>query len=57
LEDITDRRRAEEELVKMKNLKSLGTFASGVAQDFDALLSAILRNIFWPSYQLTRRIK
>jgi len=33
-------------IVKMKKLESLGTFASGVAQDFDALLSAILRNIF-----------
>ena len=46
LEDITDRRRAEEELLKMKKLESLGIFASGVAQDFDSLLSAILRNIF-----------
>ncbi len=46
LEDITDRRLAEEELLKMKKLESLGTFASGVAHDFDSLLSAILRNIF-----------
>lgn len=46
LEDITDRKRAEDELIRMKKLESLGTFASGVAQDFDALLSAILRNIF-----------
>jgi PAS domain S-box-containing protein len=46
LEDITDRRLAEEELIKMKKLESLGIFASGVAQDFDSLLSAILRNIF-----------
>lgn len=46
LEDITARRQAEEELIKMKKLESLGTFASGVAQDFDTLLTAILRNIF-----------
>lgn len=46
LEDITDRKLAEEELIKMKKLESLGTFASGVAHDFDSLLSAILRNIF-----------
>ena len=46
LEDITDRKRAEDELIAMKKLESLGTFASGVAQDFDSLLSAILRNIF-----------
>jgi len=46
LEDITDRQLAEEELIKMKKLESLGIFASGIAQDFDGLLSAILRNIF-----------
>lgn len=46
MEDVTDRKHAEEELIKMKKLESLGTFASGVAQDFDSLLSAILRNIF-----------
>ena len=46
LEDITDRKVAEDALIKMKKLESLGTFASGVAQDFDSLLSAILRNIF-----------
>jgi len=46
LEDITDRKRAEEELIRMKKLESLGIFASGVAEDFDTLLSAILRNIF-----------
>ena len=46
LEDITERKLAEEELIKMKKLESLGIFASGVAQDFDSLLSAILRNIF-----------
>jgi len=46
LEDITERKLAEEELLKMRKLESLGTFASGVAEDFDSLLSAILRNIF-----------
>jgi signal transduction histidine kinase len=46
LEDITDRLHAEEELIKMKKLESLGIFASGVGRDFDSLLSAILRNIF-----------
>ncbi|MDQ5984819.1 MAG: Adaptive-response sensory-kinase SasA [Syntrophus sp. SKADARSKE-3] len=46
LEDITDRKLAEDALIRMKKLESLGTFASGVAEDFDSLLSAILRNIF-----------
>ena len=46
LEDVTEQRIAEEELVKMKKLESIDTFASGVAEDFDRLMSAVLRNIF-----------
>jgi signal transduction histidine kinase/ribosomal protein L39E len=46
LEDITERMKAEEELNKIRRLESLGTLASGIAQDFDLLLSAMLRNIF-----------
>lgn len=46
LEDITDQKTAEEELLKRSKLESLGTFADGVAKDFDSLLSAILRNVF-----------
>jgi signal transduction histidine kinase len=46
LEDITDQKIAEEELVRIKNLESMGTFAGQVAQDFDSLMSAVLRNIF-----------
>ncbi len=46
LEDITDQKTAEEELLKRTKLESLGTFADGVAKDFDSLLTAILRNVF-----------
>ncbi|HTZ39682.1 MAG TPA: ATP-binding protein [Syntrophales bacterium] len=46
LEDVTEQRIAEEELVKIKKLESIDTFASGVAEDFDRLTSAVLRNIF-----------
>jgi len=46
LEDITEQRRTEEELIKVKKLESLGLLADGIAQDFSSLLSAILRNIF-----------
>lgn len=46
LEDITEQKLAEEELLKIKTLESVGRFASGVAQDFDNLVSAVLRNIF-----------
>ncbi len=46
LEDITEQKLAERDLVKLKKLESLATFAGGVSQDFDSLLSAILRDIF-----------
>ena len=46
LEDVTERRRAEEELVRVKKIESLGIFASGIAHDFNNLVSVMLRNIF-----------
>ncbi len=46
LEDVTEQKQAEEELLKIKTLESLGAFATRVAQDFDSLMSGILRNIF-----------
>jgi PAS domain S-box-containing protein len=46
LEDITEQKMAQEELLQRTKLESLGTFADGVAKDFDSLLSAILRNVF-----------
>lgn len=44
--DITEQKAAEDELLQRTKLESLGTFADGVAKDFDSLLSAILRNVF-----------
>ncbi len=46
LEDITEQKNAEEELLQRTKLQSLGTLASGIAKDFDGLLTAILRNVF-----------
>jgi signal transduction histidine kinase len=46
LEDITEQKVAQDELLQRTKLESLGTFADGVAKDFDSLLSAILRNVF-----------
>ena len=46
LEDITEQKNAEDELLRMKTFESVGRFASGVAKDFDSLMSAVLRNIF-----------
>ena len=46
LEDITEQKRAEEELHKAQKMESLSALAGGIAQDFNTLLSAILRNVF-----------
>ncbi|HDQ04030.1 MAG TPA: PAS domain-containing protein [Deltaproteobacteria bacterium] len=46
LEDITEQKTAQEELLQRSKEESLGRFADGVAKDFDSLLSAILRNVF-----------
>jgi signal transduction histidine kinase len=43
---VTEEKLADEELMRMKKHESLGAFAGGVAQDFDSLMSAVLRNIF-----------
>jgi PAS domain S-box-containing protein len=47
LEDITERRRAEEELLRMQKMESLSTMAEGVANEFNRLLSAILGKVVW----------
>ncbi|MBU1566133.1 MAG: PAS domain S-box protein [Proteobacteria bacterium] len=51
-EDITDRKQAEEDKIKLeqqiqknKKLESIGTLAGGIAHDFNNILSAILGNI------------
>jgi signal transduction histidine kinase len=53
LEDITEQRVAQDELLQRTKLESLGTFADGVAKDFDSLLSAILRNVFMAKISAT----
>jgi len=53
LEDVTERRHAEEELIKVKKLDSLGIFAGGIAHDFNKLISIILHNIFATKLSLT----
>ena len=46
LQDITEQKLAQDELLQRTKTESLGTFADGVAKDFDSLLTAILRNVF-----------
>ncbi len=43
--DITEKRKLEEELLKIKKLESVGLLAGGIAHDFNNILTAILGNI------------
>lgn len=43
--DITDEKRMEEELFKVKKLESVGVLAGGIAHDFNNILVGILGNI------------
>jgi PAS domain S-box-containing protein len=43
--DITERKRMEEEIIKSKNIESLGVLAGGIAHDFNNMLTGILGNI------------
>jgi PAS domain S-box-containing protein len=43
--DITERKKAEEELLRAQKLESLGVLAGGIAHDFNNLLAAILGNV------------
>jgi PAS domain S-box-containing protein len=45
LRDITERKRAEQDLLKTQKLESLGILAGGIAHDFNNILTAILGNI------------
>ncbi|MFA5110092.1 MAG: PAS domain S-box protein [Desulfobaccales bacterium] len=43
--DITDRKKAEEEWIKLSKLESLGLLAGGIAHDFNNILTGILGNL------------
>ena len=45
IRDITERKRREEEHIKVSKLESIGTLAGGIAHDFNNILATIFGNI------------
>ncbi len=43
--DITERKKMQEEIIKSKNIESVGVLAGGIAHDFNNMLTGILGNI------------
>jgi|GEM_PF-1642103 len=43
--DITQRKQAEKENIKLKNLEAIGTLAGGIARDFNQYLTSIIGSI------------
>ncbi len=46
LQDITERRRMEEELFRARKLEAIGVLAGGIAHDFNNILTGIITNLF-----------
>lgn len=52
--DVTEEKRTNEELTKVRKLESVGILAGGIAHDFNNILGAILGNIELAEMSLTR---
>lgn len=52
MNDITEQKNKEEELIKNQKLKSIGILAGGIAHDFNNLLNALFGNLSLMKYSL-----
>ncbi len=52
-QDITERKRMEEELLRAQKLESVGILAGGIAHDFNNILTAIIGNISLAKHLVT----
>jgi PAS domain S-box-containing protein len=61
--DVTDRRKNEEERLKMDKLESLGVLAGGIAHDYNNILTGIVGNLSLaklqidPSHKIIKRLE
>ncbi|MBU1056145.1 MAG: PAS domain S-box protein [Proteobacteria bacterium] len=54
VQDITERKKIEEELLKSRKLESIGILAGGIAHDFNNILTSIIGNIALARMQTKR---
>lgn len=54
LSDITERKRAAQEFLKMSKLESIGVLAGGIAHDFNNLLTGLVGNLYLMKTGLTQ---
>lgn len=52
--DLTEKKRAEDELLKTNRLESLGVLAGGIAHDFNNILTVIIGNISLAKFDMSR---
>jgi len=55
--NITDRKRMEQDLIKVQKLESIGTLAGGIAHDFNNILTVMLGNITLAKMSISQESK